>query len=97
MCIGEKRYVSVVLLHNCAPNGAKKNANVLSTRTLTIPPEYGYGSRGIGPIPRGATLIFETELLGIDGVEAPKEAEEPKEAEDSKAVSSVHPAVRVRC
>lgn len=37
-------------------------------RTLTIPPEYGYGERGIGPIPGGATLVFETELVGIDGV-----------------------------
>lgn len=37
-------------------------------RKLTIPPEYGYGDRGIGPIPGGATLIFETELLGIEGV-----------------------------
>ncbi|KAL2807942.1 hypothetical protein BJX63DRAFT_436593 [Aspergillus granulosus] len=37
-------------------------------RTLTIPPEYGYGDRGVGPIPGGATLIFETELIGIEGV-----------------------------
>ncbi|KAL2216611.1 FKBP-type peptidyl-prolyl cis-trans isomerase [Thermoascus aurantiacus ATCC 26904] len=37
-------------------------------RKLTIPPEYGYGDRGIGPIPGGATLIFETELMGIEGV-----------------------------
>ncbi|KAE8144990.1 FK506-binding protein 2 [Aspergillus avenaceus] len=37
-------------------------------RTLTIPPEYGYGSRGIGPIPGGATLVFKTELVGIEGV-----------------------------
>lgn len=29
-------------------------------RTLTIPPEYGYGDRGIGPIPGGATLSMST-------------------------------------
>ncbi|OXV09000.1 hypothetical protein Egran_03238 [Elaphomyces granulatus] len=38
-------------------------------RTLTIPPEYGYGEAGIGPIPGGATLIFETELVSIEGVD----------------------------
>ncbi|CAK1356068.1 Peptidyl-prolyl cis-trans isomerase fpr2 [Cercospora beticola] len=36
-------------------------------RKLTIQPEYGYGDRGIGPIPGGATLIFETELVTING------------------------------
>lgn len=67
-------------------------------RTLTVPPEKGYGNRGMGPIPAGSTLgtysfaprswqfapcltgssvlthhptVFETELLGIDGVEKP--------------------------
>ncbi|KAL4901999.1 FK506-binding protein 2 [Aspergillus multicolor] len=38
-------------------------------RTLTIPPEFGYGDRGVGPIPGGATLIFQTELLEIEGVD----------------------------
>ena len=35
-------------------------------RTLTVPPEMGYGANDYGPIPGGSTLIFEVELLKVE-------------------------------
>nr|AFS18601.1 FK506-binding protein 2 [Beauveria bassiana] len=82
-----------------AADGSQFDASLLDMcigekRTLTIPPEFGYGDRGIGPIPGGATLIFETELVGIAGVEPPKKAEKVDDATapegDEEAVKSAN-------
>jgi len=64
-------------------------------RTLTIPPEHGYGDRNMGPIPAGSTLIFETELMGIAGVEAPKApVVESAESVKDEATEGVKAAVK---
>ncbi len=39
---------------------------------LVCPPDIAYGDRGTGPIPSGATLIFEVELLDIEKPAAPE-------------------------
>lgn len=34
-------------------------------RRITIPPEFGYGNRQVGPIPANSTLVFELDLVSV--------------------------------
>ncbi len=50
----------------CWTEGVQK-IKVGGKAKLTCPSAIAYGPNGRGPIPGGATLVFEVELLGING------------------------------
>jgi FKBP-type peptidyl-prolyl cis-trans isomerase len=41
-------------------------AGIGDTIEIAVPSDLAYGSKGSGPIPGGATLLFKIELLGIE-------------------------------
>lgn len=61
-------------------------------RKLTIPSHLAYGSAGAGAaIPPDATLVFTTELIGIQGYEPEEVAPAAKEEEKKKPVKEEKP------
>lgn len=64
----------------CWTQGVQK-MKVGGTAILVCPPDMAYGERGAGPIPGGATLKFEVELLEIV---PPQPEEEPVPAPEEK-------------
>lgn len=65
-------------------------------RRLTIPPELGYGSRGVGSIPGNSVLIFGTKLMAIQGVEPetqPEPSPEPVKEVELAPTSTVQDVV----
>ena len=60
MCPGEKRKLTIQVFQRCS---------TVTTTANNCQPEWAYGSRAMGPIPADSVLIFETELVGIAGVD----------------------------
>lgn len=70
MCVGEKRKVGDMFYDLCCVDIVVTCLCIccMLLLQLTIPAAFGYGDRGAGAkIPGGATLVFEVEMLQING------------------------------
>lgn len=47
-----------------------RQMHVGETRRIVVPASLGYGAKGVGPIPGGATLYFEVSLLELKPMKA---------------------------
>ena len=47
-------------------DGGIQGMQIGGKRTIVIAPEFGYGEEGIGPIPGGATLVFQVEIVNVE-------------------------------
>lgn len=60
-----QRYV--ILIAHCISLLFSSGMRVGDKRKLTIPPSMGYGDKRVGSIPQNSWLVFDVELVGVEG------------------------------
>lgn len=70
---------ALIYLHSLVPpyHAIKKRLQVGERRQIIVPPNLGYGSRGIGPIPPGSTLLSLLYFEVFDMDETARSPHEP--------------------